>query len=86
MNFDSNSTITCTFIDEVDATEKYCRIDYGLYDEGLTYSTQGSSNENTVSLSLTNLVSGQYQYIVLAGSDVATVRVEGNFTKGTKQL
>ena len=54
-----------------------------MLNEGLTYSAQGSSNENTVSLSLTNLISGQYQYIVLAGSGVATVRVEGNFTKGT---
>ena len=74
------------FIDDLDATEKFCRIDYGLYSNGLTDSSQGRStndNPNTVSLNLMNLGDGQYQYVVSASSNTTTVRVEGNFTMGT---
>ena len=73
------------FIDEVDATEKFCRIDYGLYDTGLMDSSQGRSNDNsnTVSLNLMNLGDERYRYVVSASSNTATVRVEGDFKKGT---
>ena len=85
--FDSNSTITCVFISELDAAEKSCRIDYySVNDKGRTNRIQGNTTNdkpNIVSLSLINLEDGQYRYTILASSNTTTVRVEGDFTKGT---
>ena len=86
MNYDSStSTILCTFLNELDTTEKSCSIRYGLCNQELVNSAQAFSTTetpNSVSLKLTDLSDGAYCYVVTASSDNTTIKVKGNLSKG----
>ena len=77
----TTSTIFCTFLNELDTTEKSCSIKYGLCNQELVNSTQGFSTTktpNSVSLKLTDLSDGVYCYVVSASSDNIAINVKGS--------
>ena len=70
----------CTFLNQLETSEKTCRIEYGLSGEEMTKSlTAANTTSNTVllELELDGLVRN-YQFVVTASNGTYTVMVEGN--------
>ena len=75
----------CAFLNQLDASEKTCSVEYGLMISGEAINISDSANtttNNSVSLELRldNTVSN-YPFIVTASNDTYTVVVEGSIGK-----
>ena len=78
LNFSSN-TFTCSFLNQLDTTAKFCSILYGFNPQQLTYAANGS-NDSIVTLPLHDDVRNakQVYFIVTASNNTFTILVEGN--------
>ena len=73
----ATSTITCTFLNSSDNSEKICSVEYGHNNKRMTIAANSTSNTVTLELSL-DPSNGNYWFVVTASNGTHTVMVEGN--------
>ena len=75
-----DSTISCTFLNQMDTSIKSCSITYGPCGQNRTQRVEERSSlalPNNVTLMITLHASGSYCYTVTASNDNFTIAVEG---------
>ena len=87
LDFNSN-VVTCSFLNQLDTTAKFCSIMYGFNLQQLTYDANGSNDSFTVTLPLHDDVKKERQvhFIVTASNSTFTLSVEGSVGKRVVML
>ena len=82
---DSESAISCIFLDPLDTSEKNCCVTHGICDEKAENAMVQECKIDppyNIPLEISDLSSKRYCYTVTASNDNHTVRVEGTFILG----
>ena len=82
----SNTTISCTFENELDSSQKSCSVEYGICDQAMNSAQNSTTDDSpstvTIKLNITAMNSNTC-YVVTATNGTFTVMVNGSFETPT---